>query len=166
MKKIFFIGLAATLLLSSCSATKKAFSENTIILGKQRSEFLKLKGNWQITKIDYPSQSFKIKPFDEGVYAECFIGSTWKLIPNNWTGSYTLQGTDKCPEVTQPIKFEVKDEHIFQFKKIYSGQKAKNNIAGYILDFQKQSDSDFVLTQNIPFENQYIKVSYHFKKVN
>ena len=29
---------------------------------------------------------YKIKPFDEGADAQCFVGSHWRLIPNNYSG--------------------------------------------------------------------------------
>ena len=98
MKKFLFAGVMA-LFAISCSSVKQAETAQT-----QRSEVLKLKGDWQITSVNY-EKGYKIKPFDEGADAQCFVGSQWKLVPNNYTGSYTINGGDSCPTVTQPIKF-------------------------------------------------------------
>jgi hypothetical protein len=56
-----------------------------------------------------------------------------EIIPNNWTGAYTLNGGGNCPAITQPIKFEVKNGNTFMFKKVLAGTKAKQNTAGYTL---------------------------------
>lgn len=160
MKNLLFTGLIGALTLGSCSTVQQGKQAQN-----QHAEFLKLKGDWQITRVEY-SKSFKVKPFNEGADAQCFVGSIWKLVPNNWTGSYTLNGENGCPSVTQPIKFEVVNGNQFQFKKIYAGEKAKQNTAGYVLGFSNQTDQSFTLTQDIPFGGEYVKVYYQFQKIN
>jgi hypothetical protein len=122
-----------------------------------------MKGDWQIVSIDY-DKGYKIKPFDEGADAQCFVGSHWRLIPNNWTGAYTLNGGGDCPAITQPIKFEVKGGNTFMFKKIASGTKAKQNTAGYSLTMINQSTDQFSLEQDVPFEGGNVKVVYNFQR--
>lgn len=160
MKKLLFTGLIGALSLSACSTVQKGQEAQN-----QRSNFMKLKGTWEVASVNY-DKNYKIKPFDEGVDAKCFLGSTWSLVPNNWTGSYTLSGKNGCPAISQPIKFEVVNGNQFQFKKIYSREKAKQNVSGYILEFKNQTDNSFTLVQNVPFEGNYIKVYYEFQKVN
>ncbi|WP_449399162.1 hypothetical protein [Chryseobacterium wanjuense] len=78
MKKLLLAGMLGTSLFAvSCSSVNNAKTAQN-----QRSEFLKMKGDWQIVSIDYDKQ-FKVKPFDDGVDAQCFVGSHWRLIPNN-----------------------------------------------------------------------------------
>lgn len=157
MKKIFFGTLFSGLMLMSCS---------TIQNGKQaqqnRAEFLKMKGDWVITNISYDS-GFKIKPFNEGVDVDCFKGSQWKLVPNNYSGSYTLTN---CKTITQPFKFEVIDANTFQFKKINEGVKAKNSIYGYKLTLINRSENSFSLSQNVPFDGEMVNIVYQFERVN
>lgn len=160
MKRILFTGILGAMFLTSCSTVQQAQQQQN-----NRAEFLSLKGTWEITSVDY-SKNFKIKPFDEGIDARCFVGSTWNLIPNNWTGSYSIHSNENCPSITQPIKFEIANGNQFLFKKIYAGEKAKQNTAGYVLGFEKHSDNTFTLIQDIPFEGEYIKVYYQFKKTN
>jgi len=159
MKKILFAGLIA-LFAISCSSVKQAETAQTT-----RAEVLKLKGDWQIASVNY-EKGYKIKPFDEGADAQCFVGSQWKLIPNNYTGSYTINGGDSCPTVTQPIKFEITKDNEFKFKKVNADVKAKTVVAGYILQFEKQDTNSFTLVQNVPFEGNILKVYYNFVRIN
>ncbi|MCC2590755.1 lipocalin family protein [Chryseobacterium sp. MFBS3-17] len=156
MKNLLLTGFAAAGLLISCSTAKTA-QDN-------RAEFLKLKGDWQVTSVDY-DKSFSIKPFDEGADAQCFVGSNWKLVPNNYSGSYSLNGGGDCPVVNQPIKFEVLNGNTFQFKKIMDGTKAKQNEVGYSLTLVGQTENSFSLQQSVPFEGEMVNVIYRFSKI-
>ena len=155
MKKVLLTGMIGTLFAVSCSSANQA--QNA------RADFMKLKGSWEISSVDYDKQC-KIKPFDEGADAKCFVGSQWNLIPNNNTGSYSLSGGGDCPTVTRAIKFDVNSEKQFSFKVIDAGVKAKNVTAGYVLDFQNQTPTTFTLVQNVPFEGKILKVYYNFTK--
>jgi len=151
--------LGTSLFAVSCSGVKKAQTAQS-----QRSEFLKMKGDWQIVSIDY-DKSFKIKPFDDGLDAQCFVGSHWRLIPNNYSGAYTLNGGGTCGTgFTQPIKVDVVSGNTFNFKKIADGTKAKQNTAGYTLTLTNQSTDQFSLEQNIPFDGENVRVVYNFER--
>ena len=158
MKKLLLAGIIGLFAVTSCSSVQKAKTAQV-----QRSEFLKMKGDWEITSIDY-DKSFKIKPFDENADASCFIGSHWRFIPNNYSGSYTLNGGGNCPSVIQPIKIDVNSGAQFMFKKLTDGVKAKNVTAGYSLDVVNQATDQFSLRQNIPFEGQNVTVTYNFQR--
>ena len=159
MKKLLLAGIVGTSLFAvSCSTVNKAKNAQAV-----RSEFLKMKGDWQIVSIDY-DKAYKIKPFDEGADAQCFVGSHWRFIPNNYTGAYTLNGGGKCPSLTQPIKFEVKGGNTFLFKKIQDGTKAKQNTVGYELNVVNMSTDQFSLEQNVPFDGSTVRVVYNFER--
>ena len=117
MKNLLLAGIIGAAFTVSCSTAKTAQSN--------KSEFLKLKGDWEITSVDY-NKDFKVRPFDEGADAQCFVGSHWRLIPNNYSGSYTLNGGGACPSVIQPIKFEVVNGNEFKFKNL--NKKSPKNI--------------------------------------
>jgi hypothetical protein len=161
MKKLLFSGLVGVALLSvSCAATQKAE-----VAQNQRSEFLKMKGEWTITSVDY-SKKFKIQPFDENADAQCWVGSHWKLIPNNYSGTYTLNGGGNCPSVSQSIKYEVVGGNQFKFKKLIAGSKAKAVTQGYSLQILNQTESQFDLQDNISFDGEVVSVVYHFQKTS
>ena len=155
MKNILLAGILGAALTVSCSTAKTAQSN--------RAEFLQLKGDWQITSVDY-DKNFSVKPFDEAADAQCFVGSQWKLIPNNYSGSYTLNGGGDCPSVMQPIKFEVVNGNEFKFKKLIEGTKAKAVTSGYSLNLVSQTANTFSLEQNIPANGQNVRVVYNFSK--
>lgn len=156
MKKYLLSGIIAVSFLTSCGGVKKAATAQ-----ENKKEFLAMKGDWEIVSIDY-EKGYKIKPFDENADAQCFIGSHWRLIPNNYTGAYTLNGGGNCPSVVRPIKFEVVSGNTFQFKKIYEGEKAKNNVAGYTMTLLSQTTDSFALQQSIPFQGEMVNVVYNF----
>ncbi|WP_295232716.1 hypothetical protein [uncultured Chryseobacterium sp.] len=159
MKNLFLAGLLGTSLFAvSCSSVKNAANSQN-----QRAEFLNMKGDWEIVSVDY-DKKYKIKPFDEGADIQCFIGSHWRLIPNNYTGAYTLNGGGSCPSLTQPIKFESKGGNTFMFKKIAAGTKAKQNTVGYSLTIVDQNTDQFSLEQNVPFDGDNVRVVYHFQR--
>ena len=158
MKNLLIAGIIGATISVSCSTTAKTAQAN-------RAEFLKLKGNWEISSVNY-DKNYRVKPFDEGADAQCWVGSQWKLVPNNYTGTYTINGGSDCPSVIQPIKFEVLNASQFQFKKIADGTKAKQNVSGYTLNLINQSDSQFSLEQNIPSGGENVRVVYNFQKVS
>jgi hypothetical protein len=160
MKKLLFTAmLGASVFAVSCSGVKNAKTAQN-----QRSEFLKMKGDWQIVSVNYDKQ-FKVKPFDDGIDAQCFVGSHWRLIPNNWTGAYTVNGGGTCGTgFTQPIKIDVASGNTFSFKKIADGTKAKQNTAGYTLTLTSQTTDQFSLEQNIPLNGENVRIVYNFER--
>lgn len=159
MKKAL-IACSLGLIVASC--TTQNMAQNTV----ENPTIYKLKGNWEITSVDYNQKKFKLKPFQEGADAQCFVGSTWNLIPNNNSGSYTLHGGGNCPNVTQPIKFEVTKDKEFRFKKLEQNVKAKNITEGYVLQLENHQNNSFTLVQSVPFEGEIIKVHYQFQRKN
>jgi hypothetical protein len=119
MRKLIFLGMiGGALLATSCS------SKNGVSAGEAqtlRSEVMKLKGQWDISNIDY-DRNYSVKPFDEGASINCFVGSSWTLIPNNYTGTYTLHGENGCPAKIQAITFSVDKNSVVSLKKVGEGE--------------------------------------------
>lgn len=155
MKNVLLAGIIGAALTVSCSTAKTA--------QQNRAEFLKLKGDWEMTSVNY-DKGYIVKPFDEGADAQCFVGSHWKLIPNNNTGSYTLDGDGACPSLTQPINFHVENGDTFKFKKLQEGVKAKAVVSGYALRLINQTTDQFSLEQNIPVDGRNLRVVYNFQR--
>lgn len=161
MKNLLLAGIiGVSLTAASCAGVKNAQNSQSL-----KKEFLQLKGDWQITSVDY-DKNFKVKPFDEGADAQCFVGSTWKLVPNNYTGTYSINGGGDCPSVVQPIKFEVVNGNQFQFKKLIAGSKAKAVTTGYALSLVGQTADTFTLEQNIPSDGENVRIVYNFSKLS
>lgn len=161
MKRFFLTALVGGI-LASCGTQKntQVGEGNTPVT----ASVSKLKGDWKITEVTY-DKGFNIKPFNQGADAQCFVGSTWRLIPNNYSGAYNLNGGGKCPTITQPIKFEVTKDNEFRFKHLQADVKAKNVIEGYVLQLQNHTQNTFTLVQDVPFEGRIIKVYYQFERL-
>ncbi|SIS86358.1 Lipocalin-like domain-containing protein [Kaistella chaponensis] len=158
MKNLLLAGIVGAIMSVSCSTVKTAKTAQS-----DRVEFLKLKGDWEVTSVDY-DKNFKVKPFDEGADAKCFVGSHWRLIPNNYSGSYTLSGGGACPSLIQPIKFEVVNGTEFKFKKLLEGSKAKAVTVGYSLNLISQTTDSFSLEQNVPSGSDNVRIVYNFAR--
>lgn len=158
MRNLLLAGIIGAAMTVSCSTVKTAKTAQA-----DRTEFLKLKGDWQVVSVDY-DKNFKVKPFDEGADAQCFVGSHWRLIPNNWTGSYTMDGKGACPSVIQPIKFEVVNGNEFKFKKMLEGSKAKAVTEGYSLNLISQTMDQFSLEQNVSSGGENVRIVYNFER--
>lgn len=126
-----------------------------------RSDVMKLKGQWDISNIDY-DKNYSIKPFDEGASIGCFVGSSWTLIPNNYTGTYTLHGDNGCPSKTQAITFSVDKNSVVSLKKVGEGEKAKKVLSGYKLILENATESSFTLVQSVNADGKRIDIRYNF----
>ena len=83
MKNLVVVVLS--LMLFSCSATKNVRNKEKVI-----------KGNWTLNKITYSKTGdYKVTLFNDAA-KECFEGSTWRFIPNNNSGLYTINNGN-CP---------------------------------------------------------------------
>jgi len=160
MKKIFFLGLiGGSLLATSCSSSKSGVSAGQA--QTLRSEVMKLKGQWDIANIDY-NREYSVKPFDEGVSISCFVGSSWTLIPNNYTGTYNLHGSAACPEKMQAITFSVDKNNVVSIKKVGEGEKAKKVTAGYKLMLENPTENTFTLVQSVNSGGTSMDIRYNF----
>ncbi|MBO9731909.1 MAG: lipocalin family protein [Chitinophaga sp.] len=127
-----------------------------------------VKGNWVLTDIKYEGipDNAKVTVFDEA-NAKCFIGSQW-IFPDNWAGaSYTISSTENgCNAVTQNIAWTLtKSGGVTQlgFKKLYSGDKAKNVTTGYRVDVVG-AGSTMTWRANVNFENKNAAIIYTLQR--
>ena len=169
MRKLI-LGIAGiALFATSCSSTKNASSPDGSVTAGQaqavRAEVIKLKGEWTIDNVDY-NKSFSIKPFDEGADINCFVGSSWKLIPNNYTGTYSLNGGGSCPTKTQAITFSVDKYNNVSMKKVGEGEKAKRVSAGYMLRLENPTENSFTLVQSLNADGSPMDVRYNFVRTS
>ncbi|SFZ89918.1 Lipocalin-like domain-containing protein [Flaviramulus basaltis] len=81
MKRILLLLLTITIM--SCGASKTVRDSKKVI-----------KGDWTLTSIEYNQGGSYNSILFNDASSDCFEGSTWKFIPNNNTGIYTLNGMD------------------------------------------------------------------------
>src|SRR5690554_595301 len=94
MKKFILLALIAVTALSC--GTPKTVKESKQVL----------KGYWMLDDISYDtSGTFNVNLLND-TSAECFAGSTWRFIPNNNTGRYTIENPD-CPTGERSFIFTI-----------------------------------------------------------
>jgi len=138
MKRLFKTGvtfLVLAILATSCSVVNKT-------AGVDRSKFV---GTWTVTNVTYEGiiGNAVQKIFDQASPA-AFEGSTWQLT-NSGNAVYTLSnGT------AQSIYWSYYNpgggvQAMFQFKKVYEGDKVKNVDDGYRLAIDNMDGSTMTL---------------------
>ena len=159
MKIIFRLTLliAATFVITSCSTPKNAVTGTPTI---SRGKFT---GVWTISNISYNGlvENAVQKVFGQGPPAT-FRSSTWNLT-NSGNGIYTLTNG-----ASQTFFWSVNNDdpngQVFQFKKIYQGDKAKNVTEGYQLYVVSNDGSNMILKSPVELGKGNAYIIYTFIK--
>ena len=156
MKKIFQIlvpVLAVALLISSCGAP-------AALTGSSRARFV---GTWTLNAVTYQGLvAGSVQTVFDQAAPNAFVGSTWQLT-NSGNGVYTLNnGT------SQTIFWSMFNDPaagtMFQFKKIYQGDKPKNVPDGYRLVINDNDGQSMTLKSPVTIGNTTGYVVYSFTK--
>jgi hypothetical protein len=158
MKKILQIILMAVVigLTAACSTQNAATGVSNVGRGK-------FTGTWTVSSVTYQGlvESAVSNVFDEA-RPSAFVGSVWKLT-NSGNGMYTLNSGP-----SQTIFWSVNNAgtngQMFQFKKIFEGDKAKNVQQGYQLLVSSNDGNSMVLKSPVAIGNGTGYVVYTFNK--
>jgi hypothetical protein len=156
MKKILHFSLsvlALTFILQACSTTKS-------LVGAQNGP---INGNWTLTNVTYEGlvAGAVQNVFDQAPPA-AFVNSTWAL-SNSGNGSYTLaNGTSQT--IFWSYNTQDKANPIFQFKKVFEGEKAKNITEGYQLNVAQADNTSMTLKSPVTVSGKTAYVVYTFRK--
>ncbi|MDO3641844.1 hypothetical protein [Mucilaginibacter sp. L3T2-6] len=161
MKKLVQSLLAVTVIaivLTACSSSKNA------VTGASNVSRGKFTGTWTISSVNYEGivQQAVQNVFDQAPPQD-FVGSTWKLT-NSGNGIYTLpNGT------SQTIFWSVNNtdggaNQLFQFKKLYQGDKAQKVTEGYQLVVAANDGSSMTLKSPVDLGGKTAYVVYTFAK--
>jgi hypothetical protein len=164
MKKIVMFFVVLIVAFGCKSATNKA-STPVASTKLDKSSQVAIKGNWNITSVNYPgSNYFQVNSFNIAD-SKCFVGSTWNFISNNNKGSMSLTKSD-CPAFSSPIVWSINKEGVFVLKIVEAGTKSKEVNQGYLLKVANQTESSFQLIDNIDVGGQKKDITYQFEKIN
>lgn len=158
MKSLYRLCLSVAviaLIFSSCSGPRNTMAGADVSRGK-------FTGDWTLTNVTYE----RLLPgavqtlFDQAA-PNAFLGSTWKFT-NSGNGIYTLTSG-----VSQTIYWSINNNdargQLFQFKKIYQGDKAKNVETGYQLLVASNTGSYMTLKLPVNVSNSstaYVVLSF------
>jgi len=154
MKKIIFSLIVLTLL--SCGASK------TVLQSKKT-----MKGEWLLETITFSETgSYNINLLKDAS-AACFEGSNWQFIPNNNTGTYTMNG-ENCVTGTRHFIFTIEDSgngfQSFLLKPTDEKKKSETN-QGFRLQLSQLTESTFQLQQTVAVEGKPFKINMNFSKI-
>ncbi|WP_437920766.1 lipocalin family protein [Sphingobacterium sp. LRF_L2] len=170
------------MLLASCGAQKKSSSgavstsSSVAVDGPSAAQWRSgLKGKWVLNSVDREDipGSYTIKNIFDEAPVDCFVGSVWTLPGGNYRGSiaFNASGTLCADGAVRTIVWSVydvktDDQHPqFQFKKIYSGEKAANVTSGYRLNLSYSDGQSLVMRMPIPLDNGTGNLVFNFTKV-
>jgi len=158
MKKIILLTLVAATLIS-CGTPKTVIQSKKVI-----------KGYWNLSTISYSEEGdFKVSLFDVAT-KECFIGSTWRFIPNNNSGNYSINGTD-CPTGEHHFIFTIQEINSetglydFILKPTNAKHKSETN-TGVRLQLTQLNDASMQWQQTLNLEGKPFTISLNFTKEN
>lgn len=147
--------IALIFAFSACSTVKKL---PATIAGASRARFV---GTWTLNTVNYDGLvAGAVQTAFDQASPEDFQGSTW-VLTNSGNGSYTLaNGT------SQTIFWSYDNNSgIFQFKKLYQGDKARKVQEGYQLVVANNDGSQMTLKSPVSLGNKTAYVVYSFTKV-
>ncbi len=156
MKKIALIVL--TLTLFSCGSSKTVRTSNNVI-----------KGDWTLNSITYnKSGTFNVTLLDDE-NKSCFENSTWKFIPNNNTGIYTINNTS-CNNGDRHFIFTIDEVdkvtglYDFLLKPTNKKRKSITN-QGFRLNLSALSDTTMQWKQTVSVEGSPFIITMNFSKL-
>ncbi|WP_053969972.1 lipocalin family protein [Mangrovimonas sp. ST2L15] len=145
MKKSLLLFMVVATIFS-CGSTKTAGVSKKV-----------MKGYWSLNSITYSeSGEFNVNLLNDAEQA-CFEGSTWRFIPNNNTGNYTLSGMD-CDSSVRNFVFSIqtidKDTGLYDFmlKPTNAKHKSETN-QGFRLKLAQLSESNMQWQQTVTLDD-------------
>ncbi len=156
MKKIVLFIIFGSLLFS-CSTSKTIIKSKKII-----------KGDWILNNISYSEiGTYKVTLLND-VSKECFEGSTWHFITNNYTGNYTIN-KENCAIGNRYFRFAIqeidKDTGLYDFMLKPTNEKYKSESnRGFRLKLSQLSDVSMQWQQSLNIDGKPFIINMNFSK--
>lgn len=152
MLLIFAIGLVG------CGSSKTLRNTKTAI-----------KGNWILNSITYDKAGKYNVTLLNDTSKDCFEGSTWQFVPNNNTGTYTINESS-CSSGIRNFIFTIQEENAesglydFMLKPTNEKYKSDTNI-GFRLNLKAISDTSMQWQQSVIVDGEPFKITMNFNKI-
>jgi len=158
MRRLILFGVLL-FAIASCAPSKVVQDSRKVI-----------KGYWNLDEISYSEKgSFNVQLFHDAS-TECFEGSTWRFIPNNNTGVYSIEDAD-CPVGDRNFVFTIqevdKETGLYDFllKPTNEKGKSESNI-GYRINLQHLTETDMQWKQTVRLDGQPFDIYMNFTKIS
>lgn len=129
-----------------------------------------IKGYWSLTDISYnKSGTFNVTLFND-TSKECFEGSSWRFIPNNNTGVYTIDNGN-CPTGDRNFIFTIQEVDpttgLYDFLLKPTNVKGKSiDNTGFRLRLTRLNESSMQWEQTVSLDGDNFKISMNFSKIS
>ena len=156
MKKIILIFLAIGIV--SCGASKTV-----------RDSKKSIKGDWTLSTITYSKTGKYNVTLLNDTSKDCFEGSTWEFIPNNNTGTYSINESS-CSTGVRNFVFTIQEVNAetglydFLFKPTNQKNKSENN-QGFRLKLSALSETDMQWQQTVSVDGIPFIINMNFTKL-
>jgi len=157
MKKLILLAFLGSLVLS-CGVPKTVKESKKVI-----------KGNWTLDNISYSeSGTFNVTIFND-TSKECFEGTTWKFVPNNNRGLYTVDNAN-CPTGERYYVFTIQEidttTGLYDFLLKPTDAKYKSvDKTGFRLRLAQLSGSSMRWEQTVQLDGKPFTIQMNFSKI-
>ena len=155
MKKILIAIIGISLI--SCGTSKMVQQSKKTI-----------KGEWVLNNITYSESGvFKVNLLKDSS-KECFEGSNWQFIPNNNSGTYSIN-TEGCSTGTRNFIFTIKDidgatgYQSFLLKPVNEKKKSETK-EGFRMQLVSMTDISMQWQQTVSVDGKPFKITMNFSK--
>lgn len=159
MKKIIVFVFLASMVVS-CGTPKTVIQSKKVI-----------KGYWTLNNITYSEPGTYDVTLLNDVSKECFIGSTWRFIPNNNTGVYTIIDTNCLATGARNFNFTIQEIdkvtglYDFLLKPTDAKEKSADN-TGFRLQLTELSELTMQWEQTVMAGGKPFTIYMNFSKIS
>lgn len=151
MRKILMLLFSVVLL--SCGASKNVKSKHKTI-----------KGNWTLNTITYSKTGNYNVTFFNDTTKDCLEGSSWKFVPNNNSGVYTVNDTD-CNTGDRDFIFVIQEiDPVSGYYDFMLKPKNNEGNVGYRLDLKELTETTMLWHQKINLNGTQFLINMNFTK--
>jgi hypothetical protein len=159
MKKIAALIILVSIVLS-CGTPKTVIQSKKVI-----------KGDWVLNEVSYSESGTYNVSLLSDVSKECFEGSTWHFVPNNFTGKYNISGSD-CSSGERFFRFNIQEVdaetglYAFLLKPTNERYKSDEYNRGFKLKLAQLSDESMMWSQTLSVDGNPFTILMKFSKVD
>ena len=156
MKKLA-LSIGIILMILSCGTSKTVRDSKKVI-----------KGEWTLSSITYSTAGKYNVTLLNDTSKDCFEGSTWQFIPNNNTGTYTINETS-CSTGPRNFVFTIqevnKETGLYDFLLKPTNEKQKSEInQGFRLSLTSLTDTIMQWQQTVSVDGKPFIITMNFNK--
>ncbi len=130
-----------------------------------------LKGYWNLDEINYGNAAgvYDVTLFGDAS-SECFVGSTWRFIPNNNFGNYEILGAN-CAGGQRYFVWTIPDtenatSYDILLKPTDEKMNSTMNDKGFRLSINYLSENELTFTQTVQVDGKPFTIVMNFSKIS